>query len=80
MIAVLKSITDTGERSYQVVLEHENRTRRVFTLTVEPGEIQCVTWRDDFAEYMSQNMASASTLFEAVLAFHRARRMSVPES
>jgi hypothetical protein len=78
MIALLKSITRRAAGSYQVVLEDANGAR-VFTLTVEADDIQCVTWQDDFAEYMSQNLAPASTLFEAVMAFHRAEGLSVPK-
>jgi hypothetical protein len=79
MIVSLKSIEHEGADLYRIVLEEENRTVRTFTLGVEEGDIQCVTWQNDFAEYMNQNLGPASKLFEAVLAFHRARNPCVPD-
>jgi hypothetical protein len=79
MIVYLKSIAYEGTDSFRIVLEEANRTVRTFILNVEEGDIQCVTWQSDFAEYMNQNLGPASSLFEAVLAFHRARCPCVPD-
>lgn len=77
MIVHLKSIAHVGADSFRIELEKANRTVRTFIFNVEEGDIQCVTWQSDFAEYMNQNLGRASTLFEAVLAFHRARCLCV---
>lgn len=79
MIVLLKSIVRSGADSYQVELEDEDRTTRVFTLAVEEGAIQCVTAPDDLAEYMRRNLAPAAPLFAAVLAFHQAQHLEIPE-
>lgn len=76
MIALLRSISADGAASYRVILEDDDRTTRAFVLTVEGDDIQCVTWGRDFAGYVGHDLAPASRLFEAVLAFHRARRVT----
>ncbi len=79
MIITLKSITREGAQSYRVLLEEADHTTRVFTLTVEEGSIQVVTWQDDFATYMDKNLGPVSSLLEAVLAFHRGQNVEVPD-
>jgi hypothetical protein len=79
MSARISSIIREAPRSYRVSLETNNgNSLRSFIFEVQEGEIDVVTYHDDFVLYMSHNLAPAAPLLEAVLGFHRAQNMELP--
>lgn len=77
MSVLLKSIALFDNQSYQVTLRDGQGEIKTFVLCVEEkSDIRVVTWQDDFAAFFNQNLANASLLFEAVLAFDRAREFT----
>lgn len=79
MMAKLKSISRESAQTYRIVLEEEEGGSRTFLFDVEEGDIKVVKWRDDFAEYMRQNLGPASRLFESILVFHLVSGVRVPD-
>lgn len=78
-MAKLKSISRESAQTYRIVLEEEEGGSRTFLFDVEEGDIKVVKWRDDFAEYMRQNLGPASRLFESILVFHLVSGVRVPD-
>ena len=74
----LASIICRASSLYDVVLETPGIGTTVFTFEVESGDIEVVKWSSQFAAYMQQNLGPASPLLEAILQFHRARRVAFP--
>jgi len=70
-----------GDGLYDVVLqEADSGSTKSFRFVVEEGDIQLVKPPNDFAVFMSMNLAAASLLYQAVLAFHRAHALRLPPS
>lgn len=78
MIGRTVSIARGASGSYLVSLETRGGAIKTFAFDVQEGDIQVVTWHDDFASYMDYNLGPAAALFEAVLAFHRAQNLELP--
>lgn len=77
MNVVLKSVSCLDNASYGVTLGDEHGEVRTFVLRVtEADGIRVVTWEDEFATYLDQNLAHASSLFEAILALDRAKEFA----
>lgn len=74
----LVSVTRQAPLSYSVVLEEAGGQRRVFELGIQEGDITVVTWGDDFAAYLGQNLGAAAPLFELILAAHRLQGVDFP--
>jgi hypothetical protein len=78
MSTTLFSISCTAPDVYEVVLEMQNGRSAIFKFEVESRDIDVVKWSSQFAAYMQQNLGPASPLLEAILQFHRARRVEFP--
>jgi len=78
MSTTLASISCTAPNVYEVVLEMRQGGTALFEFEVESGDIEVVKWSPQFAAYMQQNLGPASPLLEAILQFHRARRVEFP--
>jgi hypothetical protein len=80
MNARISSITREALQSYRVSLESTNgASLKSFLFKVQQGEIDVVTSPDDFVLYMAYNLGPASALLEAVLAFHYAQNLTLPD-
>jgi hypothetical protein len=76
---ILREIRQSESGVYDVGLaEAENEQPRRFRFQVEEGDIQVLTWTNEFAEYMNHNLGPVKRLLEAILAFHRAQKISIP--
>lgn len=75
---VFKRLDVVSAGEYQITLASSDGSERSFLLRVDDGDIQVVTWQDDFFEFMNQNVSSAQLLFETVLAAHRAIAKALP--
>jgi hypothetical protein len=78
MKARISSIAREAHCSYRVAIENINGESRSFLFEVQNGEIDLVTYQDDFVLYMSYNLGPAAPLFEAVLKFHYAQNLELP--
>jgi hypothetical protein len=67
--------------SYRVELESkDSKNVRSFVFTVEGQDhLLVVKQPPEFAMYMKHQMQAASPLMEAVLAFHRAQNLRLPD-
>jgi hypothetical protein len=79
MSTTVSAIRKLAIGSYEVELCSESEDEKLsFVFEVEGDEIQVVKSPDDFAEYMNLRLGEASTLFAAILAFHRAQELKMP--
>ena len=49
-----------------------------FLFTIKTDDLEVVTWDDAFNTYMRHPPPKLSTLFEAIVAFHRAQKLELP--
>jgi hypothetical protein len=79
MSHILNAIMREAPSEYRVLIECEHTGAiSSFLFRIPEAEIEAVHYEDDFAQYFSRNLGPARVLFEAIVAFHHAQRMSLP--
>lgn len=81
MIISIKSIERIGAGTYRVTHEEdEGTTRREFVFSVVGDEIPVVQSPSEFERYVNLEVWRVTPLLNAVLSFHLAQRLSIPDS
>ena len=80
MIINVISIERIGAGTYRVTHdEDEGTVRREFVFSVVGDAIPLVQASDEFERYMNLEAWRAAPLLDAVLSFHRAQSLMIPE-
>lgn len=76
----LVSISALGGVKYRIGIAGDGDfpTVREFDFEVQEGDIDVLPAPKEFSEYVSHNLANLSSLFEAIMQFHRATKVQLP--
>lgn len=67
-------ICAAAENVYDVQLGASNGKAATIALTVDETKVAVVSWPESLEKAMQYNTSAARSVFEAVLAFHQARK------